>query len=60
MKDSVIDRISQRLQEPKPDNMLMNHDIKILELDNRLRSLEQLCNAIHNQYGVWWTEIDDK
>jgi hypothetical protein len=40
--------------------MLMNHDIKILELDTRLRSLEQLVNAIHNQYGVWWDEIDDK
>lgn len=63
MKDSVIDRISQRPQEPqehKPDDMLMKHDIKIMELDTRLRSLEQLCNAIHNQYGVWWDEIDDK
>lgn len=60
MKDSVIDRISQRPQEPKPDDMLMKHDIKILELDTRLRSLEQLVNAIHNKYGIWWTEIDDK
>lgn len=46
------------MKEIPQDELLMQHDIKIQELDTRLRSLEQLVNIIHNRYPVWWEEID--
>lgn len=42
----------------KADETLMQHDIKLLELDQRVRSLENLLNAIHNEYPVWWGKKD--
>lgn len=41
------------------DELLHQHDIKLQELDIRLRQLDNLINTIHNQYGVWWDEIED-
>lgn len=38
------------------DQLLYEHDIKLQELDQRLRSLENLLNAIHNKFPVWWEE----
>ena len=60
MKDSVIDRISQKPQEHKPDDMLMKHDIAIKQLETRLNSLENLVNEIHNQVPVYWEVIDNE
>ena len=42
------------IKEQSPEDLIYQHDIKIQELDTRLRSLEQLINAIHNHYPVWW------
>ena len=41
-------------KEPSTEDLIYQQDIKIQELDTRLRSLEQLINAIHNHYPVWW------
>ena len=41
-------------KEQSPEDLIYQQDIKIQELDTRLRSLEQLINAIHNHYPVWW------
>ena len=63
MKDSVIDRISQKPQKPqehKQDDMLMKHDIAIKQLETRLNSLENLVNEIHNQVPVYWEVIDNE
>ena len=48
------------MKEIPQDELLMQHDIKIQELDTRLRSLEQLVNIIHNRYPVWWEDIDSE
>lgn len=48
------------MKEIPKDELLKQHDIKIQELDTRLRSLEQLVNTIHNRYPVWWEEIDSE
>lgn len=38
-----------------PEQIIYEQDIKIKELDTRLRSLEQLVNYIHNKFApVWW------
>lgn len=42
------------IKEQSPEDLIYQHDIKIQELDTRLRSLEQLINVIHNHYPVWW------
>lgn len=54
MEDSVLNRISKQHQTIQDDDTLLKHDIKIQELDQRLRSLENLVNEIHNKYPVWW------
>lgn len=41
-------------KEQSTEDLIYQHDIKIQELDTRLRSLEQLINIIHNHYPVWW------
>ena len=48
-------------KEQSAEDLIRQHDVKILELDTRLRSLEQLVNEMHNQkkYNVWW-EIDSE
>lgn len=38
------------------DELLRQHDIKIQELSQRLNSLENLVNSLHNKYGLWWEE----
>lgn len=50
----------KKLPIQQPDETLRQHDIKLLELDTRLRSLENLVNQIHNQIPVYWEEITDK
>lgn len=47
-------------KEQSAEQLIYKHDIKIQELDTRLRSLEQVVNAIHNRYPVWWEEIDSE
>lgn len=54
MKDSVIERISKYSNQIKEDDTLMKHDIKLQELDQRLCSLENLINAMHNKFPVLW------
>lgn len=49
----------KKLPIQQPDETLRQHDIKLLELDTRLRSLENLVNAMHNKFPVWWEEITD-
>lgn len=49
------------ITKPEPrneNNIIMQHDIKLLELDQRVRSLENLLNTIHNEYPVWWGKKD--
>lgn len=41
-------------KEQSTEDLIYQQDIKIQELDTRLRSLEQLINIIHNHYPVWW------
>lgn len=42
-------------KEPSTENLIYQHDIKIQELDTRLRSLENLVNEMHNKVApVWW------
>lgn len=54
MKDNVIECISQQSNQIKEDDTLMKHDIKLQELDQRLCSLENIINAMHNKFPVWW------
>lgn len=42
------------------DELLMQHDIKIQELDTRLNSLENLVNTIHQAVPVYWEVIEDE
>lgn len=45
----------EETKEPSADELIYQHDIKIQELDTRLRSLENLVNEIHNKVAlVWW------
>ena len=42
------------------DELLMQHDIKIKELDTRLNSLENIMNKVQNKLGIYWEVIEDK
>lgn len=60
MDTNFIDNIKKQ-QDVQPDETLSKHDIqlqrqsiKLLELDTRLRSLEQLVNAMHEELRVWY------
>lgn len=60
MNTNFIDNIKKQ-QDVQPDETLSKHEIqlqrqsvKLLELDNRLRSLEQLVNAMHEELRVWY------
>lgn len=45
----------EETKEQSPEQIIYNHDIKIQELDTRLRSLENLVNEMHNKVApVWW------
>lgn len=37
------------------NNVAYQHDIKLKELDVRLRNLEQLVNQLQNKVGLWWS-----
>ena len=55
MKDPILELVPHNDNNNiNTDELLMNHDIKIQELDQRLRSLENLVNHIHNKIPVWW------
>ena len=41
------------------DELLMQHDIKIKELDTRLNSLENIMNKVQNKLGIYWEVIED-
>lgn len=60
MDTNFIDNIKKQ-QDVQPDETLSKHEIqlqrqsiKLLELDTRLRSLEQLVNAMHEELRVWY------
>lgn len=53
-EDKTALKHMEETKEQSPEQIIYNHDIKIQELDTRLRSLEQLINVIHNHYPVWW------
>ena len=53
-EDKTALKHKQETKEQSLEELLYQQDIKIKELDTRLRSLEQLINAIHNHYPVWW------
>lgn len=62
MDTNFIEHIKKQ-QDVQPDETLSKHDIqlqrqavKLLELDTRLRSLENLVNSIHNSIPVWWED----
>ena len=54
---SFIDDI-KKPEVIKADDTLMQHDMKLIELEQRLNSLENLVNKIHNEYPVWWGKKD--
>ena len=47
-------------ESPSTEDLIYKHDMKLLELEQRLNSLYNLVNAIHNHYPVWWGEKDQK
>ena len=48
------------MKEIPQDELLMQHDIKIKELDTRLNSLENIMNKVQNKLGIYWEVIEDK
>lgn len=56
-KDELVKQPNNK--EQNMNDIIYKLDIKVKELDTRLNSLENLCNQIHNQYGVWWEIIED-
>lgn len=54
MKDPILEVVHQKPEEDKTDDMIMEHDIKIQQLETRLNSLENLVNAIHNKVPAFW------
>lgn len=62
MEPNFIDNI-KKPEQLNADETLLKHDIqlqriaiKLLELDTRLNSLENLVNAMHNKIPVWWEQ----
>ena len=47
-------------KEPSVEELIYKQDIKILVLDTRLNSLENLVNQIHQAVPVYWEVIEDK
>lgn len=58
MKDSVIDKISQKPVDKHEDDLLMKHDVKIQELSIRLDHIENNINRIMNN-KICWDVIED-
>ena len=48
------------MKEIPQDELLIQHDIKIKELDTRLCSLENIMNKVQNKLGIYWEVIEDK
>ena len=48
------------MKEIPQNELLMQHDIKIKELETRLNSLENIVNDIHQAVPVYWEVIEDK
>ena len=48
------------MKEIPQDELLMQHDIKIKELDTRLNSMENIMNKVQNKLGIYWEVIEDK
>ena len=46
-------------KEQSTEDLIRQHDIKILELETRLNSLENLVNDIHQAVPVYWEVIED-
>lgn len=55
-EDNTVLKHNEETKEQSPEELIYQHDIKLQELDQRLRSLENLLNAIHNKFPVWWEE----
>ena len=60
-EDKTVLKHKPETKEQSAEDLIRQHDIKILELDTRLRSLENLVNAMHNQdkYCIWW-DVDSE
>lgn len=43
-------------KEQSPEDLIYQQDIKIQELDTRLRSLENIMNKVQNKLGIYWNE----
>lgn len=43
-------------KEQSTEDLIYQHDIKIQELDTRLRSLENIMNKVQNKLGIYWNE----
>ena len=56
-KDELIKQPDNK--EQNMNDIIYKLDTKVKELDTRMNCLENLCNQIHNQYGVWWEIIED-
>lgn len=46
----------EETKEQSPEDLIYQHDIKIQELDTRLRSLENIMNKVQNKLGIYWNE----
>ena len=46
----------EETKEQNVDELIYQQDIKIQELDTRLRSLENIMNKVQNKLGIYWNE----
>lgn len=54
-EDKTILNHRKETKGQNDEELIYKHDVKLLELDTRLRSLENLVNEIHNKVApVWW------
>ena len=56
MKDPILEVVHQKPEEDKTNDMIMEHDIKIQQLETRLNSLENLVNRIIQNKPPYWSE----
>lgn len=55
-EDKTALKHNEETKEQSAEELIYEHDIKIQELDTRLRSLENLVNEMHNKVvPVWWS-----
>lgn len=56
-EDKTALKHNEETKEQSAGDLIYQHDIKIQELDTRLRSLENLVNEMHNKVApVWWSQ----